>query len=82
MGVLGKSRQVSIGVINNIGVLTNLLTSKAILVLLVQVANYEWLFVSEIVHKRQLVCFGFLLPLALVYLWVAFKMTFQLILIL
>ena len=33
MGVLGKSRQGCVGVINNIGALTNLLTSKAILVL-------------------------------------------------
>ena len=39
MGVLGKSRQGCVGVINNIGALTNLLTSKAILECLVEVCQ-------------------------------------------
>ena len=44
MGVLGKSRQGCFGVVNNIGAITNLLTSKAILVLpSTGLSNYEQL---------------------------------------
>ena len=60
MGVLGKSRQRCIGVINNISALTNRLTSKAILVSpSTGLSNYEHLFVIETVHTIQLVCFEF-----------------------
>ena len=62
MGVLGKSRQGCVGVINNIGALTNLLTSKAILVLpSTDLPNYEQLFIIETVHIIQLVYFVFII---------------------
>ena len=69
MGVFGKSRHGCVDVIYNIGVCTNFLTSKAILVLpSTGLSNYEHPFVIETVHTMQLVCFGFLMPLALVYI--------------
>ena len=62
MGVLGKSGQGCVGVINNIGALTNLLTSKAILVLpSTDLPNYEQLFIIETVHIIQLVYFVFII---------------------
>ena len=65
MGVLGKSRQGCVGVINNIGALTNLLTSKAILVLpSTDLPNYEQLFIIETVHIIQLVYFVFIISSA------------------
>ena len=75
MEVFGRSGQGCFDVIYNIGALTNLLTSKAILVLpSTGLPNYEQFFVIEIVRTIRLVCFGFLMPLALVYIRVAFKM--------
>ena len=69
MGVLGESRQGCFDVINNIGAFTNFLTSKAFLVLpSTGLPNYKQLFVIEIVCTIQLVCFGVLMPLALVYI--------------
>ena len=62
MGVLGKSGQGCVGVINNISALTNLLTSKAILVLpSTGLPNYEQLFIIETVHIIQLVYFVFII---------------------
>ena len=62
MGVLRKSRQGCVGVINNIGALTNFLTSKAILVLpTTDLPNYEQLFIIETVHIIQLVYFVFII---------------------
>ena len=55
MGVLGKSRQGFVCVINNI--LTNLLTSEASLMLpTTGLPNYKQLFIIETVHTMQLMC--------------------------
>ena len=58
----GSTWKVQAGVINNISALTNLLTSKAILVLpSTGLPNYEQLFIIETVHIIQLVYFVFII---------------------